>query len=220
MKYDPVAAAKGKHKPSQSKSRKGARDPEWKKKHNDFIEGIRAAKQIDRMIKEGKPLNNLPPPKASENSHYQACPHCSRRFAPDVAEKHIPKCANAFNRPKAPPSHNRYANGGGRMVGAGMGGRVPGSTPPPPQHGFRSNNYSPSPSPQSMKQAPSRNPDRHQPTNRASDRNDRTPDRGRDRTPEPRGSGGDGKVQGRGRPRSSQGTHLRPQDISGNGWGY
>ena len=32
------------------------------------------------------------------------CPHCHRSFLPHVAEVHIPKCENARNRPKPPPT--------------------------------------------------------------------------------------------------------------------
>ncbi|KAI3379910.1 hypothetical protein SNEBB_006182 [Seison nebaliae] len=72
----------------------------WRKQHEEFISAIRDAKNVDQIIKEGGNLADLPPPKPSENAHYVACPHCNRRYAPDVAERHIPKCANIQNKPK------------------------------------------------------------------------------------------------------------------------
>ncbi|XP_028855440.1 zinc finger C2HC domain-containing protein 1C-like [Denticeps clupeoides] len=41
------------------------------------------------------------------DGHYVACPHCSRRFAPGVAERHVPKCQNIRSRPPPPPRHRR-----------------------------------------------------------------------------------------------------------------
>jgi hypothetical protein len=35
---------------------------------------------------------------------YVFCPHCSRRYSSEVAERHIPKCRNIINRPKPPPN--------------------------------------------------------------------------------------------------------------------
>lgn len=75
--------------------------PEWKKKHESFIETIRAAKAMQKHLKNGGKLSDLPPPPPSDTSDYIQCPHCKRRFSPGAADRHIPKCANIkSNKPK------------------------------------------------------------------------------------------------------------------------
>ena len=47
----------------------------------------------------GGDIRKLPPPPPSNYDHYIACKYCGRKYAPDVAERHIPKCANIINKP-------------------------------------------------------------------------------------------------------------------------
>ncbi|KAJ9589955.1 hypothetical protein L9F63_016939 [Diploptera punctata] len=85
----------------------------WRQKHEDFINSIRAAKEMKVYLAKGGKLSDLPPPPPSDYSDYVQCPHCSRRFNQQAAERHIPKCATyAFNKPK--PS----GGGAGRGRGA------------------------------------------------------------------------------------------------------
>ncbi|XP_045537829.1 zinc finger C2HC domain-containing protein 1C [Papilio machaon] len=73
----------------------------WRQKHEEFIQAIRAAKQVQAHLKAGGKVSDLPPPPPSENPDYVSCPHCGRRFNQAAAERHIPKCANyQFNKPK------------------------------------------------------------------------------------------------------------------------
>ncbi|XP_055850785.1 zinc finger C2HC domain-containing protein 1C isoform X2 [Episyrphus balteatus] len=73
----------------------------WRKKHEEFIAAIRAAKEVQAHLAKGGKLSDLPPPPPSENPDYIACPHCSRRFNEAAANRHIPKCANMLhNKPK------------------------------------------------------------------------------------------------------------------------
>ncbi|CAG9789116.1 unnamed protein product [Diatraea saccharalis] len=73
----------------------------WRQKHEEFIQAIRAAKQVQAHLNAGGKLSDLPPPPPSENPDYVQCPHCSRRFNQSAAERHIPKCASyQFNKPK------------------------------------------------------------------------------------------------------------------------
>lgn len=97
--------------PFINKLRKSANNPQpanrkklnnnWRQKHEEFINAIRAAKQVQAHINAGGKLSDLPPPPPSENPDYVQCPHCNRRFNQGAAERHIPKCANyQFNKPK------------------------------------------------------------------------------------------------------------------------
>ena len=79
----------------------------WRQKHEDFVRAIRYAKQASNYEKAGGRLADLPPPPASVNPDYIQCPHCGRNYAPNVAERHIPKCVNIQAKPKPPPGLNR-----------------------------------------------------------------------------------------------------------------
>ncbi|KAL4710221.1 hypothetical protein ACJJTC_005394, partial [Scirpophaga incertulas] len=78
-----------------------AKNSSWRKKHEEFIQAIRAAKQVQAHLAAGGKLSDLPPPPPSENPDYVQCPHCSRRFNQAAADRHIPKCASyQFNKAK------------------------------------------------------------------------------------------------------------------------
>ncbi|KPI85949.1 hypothetical protein ABL78_4992 [Leptomonas seymouri] len=76
---------------------------DWKAESEAFRRALREARQVDQVLKSGGTAKDLPPPTYSANPDYIPCPHCQRRFAPDVAQRHIPRCANTVNRPKPPP---------------------------------------------------------------------------------------------------------------------
>ncbi len=92
----------------------------------DFVRAIRDAKKVQQYVKKGGNLADLPPPPPSENPDYVFCKHCTRRFAPETAARHIPKCATTFNRP-APPKQRAIPLGGGRTRG-NFGGRARGGS--------------------------------------------------------------------------------------------
>lgn len=78
-----------------------AKKGNWRKKHEEFIQAIRAAKEMKAYLAKGGKLSDLPPPPPSENPDYVQCPHCKRRFNEAAAARHIPKCANMIhNKPK------------------------------------------------------------------------------------------------------------------------
>jgi hypothetical protein len=68
----------------------------------------------------GGRLADLPPPPVTVNPDYVQCPHCGRNYAPNVAERHIPKCVNIQAKPKPPPGINRM--GAQQRTSGGMGG--------------------------------------------------------------------------------------------------
>lgn len=79
----------------------GAKKSDWRRKHEEFIAAIRAAKELKAHLARGGKLSDMPPPPPSENPDYVQCPHCQRRFNEAAAQRHIPKCANfQHNKPK------------------------------------------------------------------------------------------------------------------------
>ncbi|XP_034427517.1 zinc finger C2HC domain-containing protein 1A-like isoform X1 [Hippoglossus hippoglossus] len=80
---------------SQSTSATGKAEPpkkpsNWRRKHEDFIATIRAAKNLTQVIKDGGPLP--PPPPPTYDPDYVQCPHCQRRFNESAADRHITFC--------------------------------------------------------------------------------------------------------------------------------
>ncbi|XP_005086457.2 zinc finger C2HC domain-containing protein 1C [Mesocricetus auratus] len=78
----------------------------WRQKHESFIRTLRHARQVQQAIARGGNPSDLPPVLPAENPDYVQCPHCSRHFAPKVAERHIPKCQTIKNRPPPPRRHD------------------------------------------------------------------------------------------------------------------
>ncbi|XP_043254897.1 serine/arginine repetitive matrix protein 2-like isoform X2 [Colletes gigas] len=76
----------------------------WRRKHEDFINAIRSAKQVQAHLAAGGKLSDLPPPPASDTSDYIQCPHCGRKFNKAAAERHIPKCEHMLHNK---PVHSR-----------------------------------------------------------------------------------------------------------------
>lgn len=62
----------------------------WRKKHDDFIATIRAAKAATQIMKDGGPLP--PPPPPTYDPDYVQCPYCQRRFNENAADRHIKFC--------------------------------------------------------------------------------------------------------------------------------
>lgn len=78
----------------------------WRQKHESFIRTLRHARQVQQVIARGGDPSDLPSILPAENPDYVQCPHCSRHFAPKVAERHIPKCKTIKNRPPPPRKHD------------------------------------------------------------------------------------------------------------------
>lgn len=117
--FDPVAArVKGTEAEKYVRRAKNAPDPKtlknsnWRRKHEDFINTIRAAKQVQTHIANGGKLSDLPPPPPSDYSDYICCPHCGRKFNQTAGERHIPKCATMLhNKPKPGGSKSTVGKG-------------------------------------------------------------------------------------------------------------
>ncbi|TKC35609.1 hypothetical protein EI555_007254, partial [Monodon monoceros] len=62
----------------------------WRRKHEEFIATIRAAKGLGQALKEGGKLP--PPPPPSYDPDYIQCPYCQRRFNENAADRHINFC--------------------------------------------------------------------------------------------------------------------------------
>lgn len=88
----------------------------WRKKHEEFINNIRAAKQAQAHVAAGGKLADLPPPPPLDTSDYIQCPHCGRKFNQAAADRHIPKCATMLHNKPKPPQGG--ANGGGSRMQA------------------------------------------------------------------------------------------------------
>uniref|UniRef100_A0A8C0QSE6 C2HC/C3H-type domain-containing protein n=1 Tax=Chelonoidis abingdonii TaxID=106734 RepID=A0A8C0QSE6_CHEAB len=84
----------------------------WRQKHESFIRTLRQAREMQHVISKGGKLSDLPPLPPVENPDYISCPHCKRRFAPKVAERHIPKCKTIKNRPPPPPQRRQQLGSG------------------------------------------------------------------------------------------------------------
>jgi zinc-finger of a C2HC-type len=104
-----VKKASKSKKPAAAAVESKAKSGNWRKKHEEFIAAIRAAKEVQAHLARGGKLSDLPPPPPSENPDYVQCPHCQRRFNESAASRHIPKCATMLHNKtkKAPPAKKR-----------------------------------------------------------------------------------------------------------------
>ncbi|XP_050444675.1 uncharacterized protein LOC126848119 [Cataglyphis hispanica] len=93
-------------KKSLKKPEKPQVKSDWRRKHEDFINAIRSAKQLQAHLAAGGSLKDLPPPPPSDTSDYIQCPHCKRKFNQAAAERHIPKCETMLHNK---PAHLRIS---------------------------------------------------------------------------------------------------------------
>ncbi|TPP51819.1 zinc-finger of a C2HC-type family protein [Leishmania donovani] len=75
---------------------------EWKVQHEQFQAAMRAVRQ-QKEAGGGFGFGQMAPPPAPIPEEYDdrvPCPHCGRKFAQEVAARHIPKCATTIAKPK------------------------------------------------------------------------------------------------------------------------
>ncbi|XP_062235815.1 zinc finger C2HC domain-containing protein 1A isoform X2 [Platichthys flesus] len=91
-------------KPIKPKAEPPKKPSNWRRKHEDFIATIRAAKNLTQVMKDGGPLP--PPPPPTFDPDYVQCPHCQRRFNESAADRHIKFCQEqaARNPNKSKPA--------------------------------------------------------------------------------------------------------------------
>ncbi|XP_062588688.1 zinc finger C2HC domain-containing protein 1C-like [Saccostrea cucullata] len=83
----------------KNRSKTPPKKSNWRAERENFIKALRYAKKCAEVEKTGGDIRNITPPPAAENPSYKQCPYCSRKFNPDAAERHIPRCKNLNTRP-------------------------------------------------------------------------------------------------------------------------
>lgn len=91
---------KTKAKTSDIKNEKKAK---WKRDHEELVKAIKMSRLIKKVQEEGGDISKIPVIPSAPNDDYVECQYCYRRYAPKVADRHIPKCRDMINRPKPPP---------------------------------------------------------------------------------------------------------------------
>eukprot|EP00743_Colponemidia_sp_Colp-15_P005445 GILK01005854.1.p1 GENE.GILK01005854.1~~GILK01005854.1.p1 ORF type:complete len:632 (-),score=100.75 GILK01005854.1:118-1968(-) len=92
-----------------NRSKTPPKQTRWRREREEFRSIIEQGKVVNQFQQQGRSLKDLPPPPKSEpNPDYVQCPHCSRRFNQIAAEKHVASCKNVINKPKPPPTVNRF----------------------------------------------------------------------------------------------------------------
>ncbi|KYN22137.1 hypothetical protein ALC57_05414 [Trachymyrmex cornetzi] len=82
----------------ETKTKKPETKPDWRRKHEEFINAIRYARETQARLAAGENLSDLPPPPPSDTSDYIQCEHCGRKFNRSAAERHIPICKRMHDK--------------------------------------------------------------------------------------------------------------------------
>lgn len=83
--------------------------PNWRAKHEEFLNAVRQARLVQEHLAAGGKLSDLPPPPPSENPDYVQCPKCLRKFNETAAERHIPRCNLAPKTSSSTPTRRPAA---------------------------------------------------------------------------------------------------------------
>ncbi|CAL8104699.1 unnamed protein product [Calicophoron daubneyi] len=84
------------------------RKKQWRQKHQEFINSIRAAREFTEAKKTGAPLP--PPPPPSVDPSLIQCEFCGRRFSEQAAERHIKFCEEKHLRTPGAPAKRGKPN--------------------------------------------------------------------------------------------------------------
>lgn len=87
------------NEPKKRKSILEVEKPDWRKKHEDFVSHLRAAKAVSNHIAKGGKATDLPPMPAVVNDGVP-CPHCNRKFNSYSLERHEPICGKITEKNK------------------------------------------------------------------------------------------------------------------------
>ena len=63
----------------------------WKREHEELVKAIKMSRLIQKVQEEGGDISKIPVAPPSKNEDYVECQYCYRRYAQNVAERHIPK---------------------------------------------------------------------------------------------------------------------------------
>ena len=99
----------------------------WKRDHDDLVKAIKMSRLIKKVEMEGGDISKIPIIPSEPNEDYILCQYWSRRFAPKVADRHIPKWKDMINRPKPPPHILKKQKENEEMKKNNLGRKAPSS---------------------------------------------------------------------------------------------
>ncbi|XP_050062205.1 uncharacterized protein LOC114119189 [Aphis gossypii] len=87
----------------------------WRRKHDQLVRNVRAARAVQRHLAAGGTVKDLPPELENAaadqddevDSDLVKCPHCGRTFNEASAERHIPLCADRQRNAAARMQNNK-----------------------------------------------------------------------------------------------------------------
>lgn len=71
----------------------------WRDKRNEFINAIRAAKEVQAHVAAGGKASDLPPPPPTIDPDAKPCPFCSRKFSENAYPRHVAVCEKVTHKP-------------------------------------------------------------------------------------------------------------------------
>jgi hypothetical protein len=100
--------------PRKAAAETAPKQPKWKQQSNDFRQMIANNRKIQKHLDNGGDIRDMPVAPSmpsSEEASFIPCVNCGRTFNEKAHARHAPLCKSIVNKPKPPPSHNRYRGG-------------------------------------------------------------------------------------------------------------